>query len=87
MEGYLKKFVEQVKLFQRSVHPKRYFLIDFTTANVFIRKEPLRDKSIKLTQDKETKIIPFRSILDVYLPKGEIKPDVLPKKWKHPFYV
>ena len=81
MEGYLKKFVDKVKLFQRSVHPKRFFLIDFTSANLFIRKEPMRDKTIKIAQDKGTKTIPFSSVTDVYLPKGEIHASALPKKW------
>ena len=83
----MKKFVDKVKLFQRSVHPKRYFLIDFTSANLYIRKDPWKDKTIKIGQDAETKTIPFRSVTDVYLPKGEIHQTALPKKWKWPFYV
>ena len=63
MEGVLRKFVQKVKLFQRSVHPKRYFVIDFQTAVLTIKP----DKKSK-DEDKWKKIL-FRDILDCYLPK------------------
>lgn len=71
MEGHLKKFVEKVKIFQMSIYPKRYFIIDFTSANIFIK----HDKKVKskMTGDvrdmknPKLKIIPFRSIKDCYL--------------------
>ena len=39
MQGFLKKFVEKVKLFQMSLYPKRYFLIDFQLAIMYIMKK------------------------------------------------
>ena len=39
MEGFLRKFVEKVKFFQKSLHPKRYFMIDFTIASIIIAYE------------------------------------------------
>ena len=38
LEGYLKKQVEKMKIFNIGVFPKRYFLIDFTRARLTIYK-------------------------------------------------
>lgn len=39
MEGYLRKFVQEVRVFQKGVNPKRYFLIDYNTAKIKIFKK------------------------------------------------
>jgi len=39
MEGYLRKFVEKVKIFQTSIYPKRYFVVDFQNAIMHIKKD------------------------------------------------
>ena len=63
MEGTLRKFVEKVKFFQKSVHPKRYFMVDFQSAILTIK----HDKDSKDASD--IKKVLFRDILDCYLPK------------------
>ena len=87
MEGTLRKFVEQVKFFQMSVYPKRYFVIDFTLACVQIRDCKAKDKGHLMDLEKTQKVIPFRDVTDCYLPKGEIDKANLPKNWSFPFYV
>ena len=81
MHGYLKKFVEKVKLFQMSLYPKRYFVIDFQLAILQIQK----DKKVKFDDPNNKKVL-FRDILDCYLPKKDVSYD-LPGKWKHVFYL
>lgn len=39
MEGYMRKFVEKVKFFQTSLYPKRYFVVDFQGAVMYIKKD------------------------------------------------
>lgn len=80
MEGYMKKFVEKVKLFQKTVHPTRYFILDFQTAILTIKHDH------KSTDKSQMKKILFRDILDCYLPlaKPEHKP---PKGWEHCLYL
>lgn len=80
MEGYLRKFVQKIKFFQKTVHPKRYFTIDFQTAIMTIMK----DKENK--NPKENKKVLFRDILDCYLPKEDID-DQLPKGWEWSIYL
>jgi hypothetical protein len=80
MQGYLRKFVQKVKFFQKTVHPKRYWVIDFQTAIMTIQKEK-EDK-----HQSENKKILFRDILDCYLPKTDIE-DQLPKNWEHAIYL
>jgi hypothetical protein len=67
MEGSLKKFVESVKIFQSTVYPTRYFIMDFTQALVIIK----HNKEVKTKPNGEpkenknkdaVKIVPFRSI-------------------------
>ena len=36
MEGYLRKFVEKVKIFQKMLYPKRYFTMDFRLGTLTI---------------------------------------------------
>lgn len=79
MEGTLRKFVQQVKIFQRSLHPKRYFLVDFQAAMLLIMRE-------KGAGEKDTTSVFFRDIVDCYLPKKDMK-DELPKNWKQVFYL
>lgn len=81
MQGYLKKFVEKVKLFQMSLYPKRYFFIDFQLALMYIQKSSTQNQ-----KDKDVKKILFRDILDCYLPKRNVSLD-LPGDWKHVFYL
>lgn len=38
MEGYIRKFVQEIRMFQKEIYPKRYFIIDFNTAKVKIFK-------------------------------------------------
>jgi hypothetical protein len=64
MQGYLKKFVEHVKMFQLSVYPKRYFIIDFTLACILIRKEAFglllaqgRDRQEEFAQELAVSIL------------------------------
>ena len=87
MEGTLRKFVEEVKFFQMSVYPKRYFMIDFTLACVQIRYSKAKDKIHEAELEKIEKRIPFRDVTDCYLPRGEIDKANLPKNWAFPFYV
>ena len=68
MEGYLKKQVSEVKLFQTTLFPKRYFVIDYASATIFIKS------SKKLSDDPSDKCkhLPFRSILEVYMPSEAV---------------
>ena len=36
--------------------------------------------------NKDWKVIPFRDVTDVYLPKSDF-PDALPKGWNYPIYI
>jgi|APSaa5957512535_1039671.scaffolds.fasta_scaffold230981_1 hypothetical protein len=87
MEGNLKKFVEKVKVFQMSIYPMRYFLIDFTSANIYIK----HDKNVKIKnndpKNSKVKVIPFRSVKDCYLARSDVSNMSLPKGWQHAFYV
>lgn len=101
MEGMLRKNVEKVRLFQRDLYPKRYFIIDFTSANVYITHEQefgryynpkLKAYTIKPTQflkdeDPNKTVIPFRSILDAFLPPQPVSRKLLPADWQYPFTV
>ena len=91
MEGTLRKFVEEVKIFQRSVYPKRFFSIDFSIASIVVSKILFNDKCVMTNPnnvDKTSqKVIPFRDFQDCYLPKCDIKGSSLPKTWQWPFYV
>ena len=40
VEGYLRKSIDKVKIFQFEMHPKRYFIINFTDAVLYIYKNP-----------------------------------------------
>ena len=74
MEGTIYKFVEKVKLFQKNIHCKRYLIIDFSAACVYIKNDknvPLSEKVIKGMDNQlnsNLKIFPFRNILDCYVP-------------------
>lgn len=88
MQGILRKFVEKVKWFQRSVHPKRYFIIDFTIASIVISHgayKPLSTAEINLQE--ECTVMPFRDVLDCYLPRNLIDRASLPKNWQYPFFL
>jgi len=87
MEGTLKKYVEKVKLFQMTLYPKRYFIIDFTSANIYIKHDELTKINQKEQNAKRVKVIPFRSIQDSYMPGNEVPQSSLPKGWKFIFYV
>mmetsp|Transcript_31189 Transcript_31189/g.47756 ORF Transcript_31189/g.47756 Transcript_31189/m.47756 type:complete len:190 (-) Transcript_31189:2049-2618(-) len=80
MEGTLRKFVQEIKFFQRSIHPKRYFSIDFQQAVLMIMK------SHDETKEENIHYIMFRDICDCYLPKKDMKSN-LPKNWKEVFYL
>ena len=80
MEGWLRKFVEKVKFFQKSVHPKRYFVVDFQSAIMTIKHE--RDSK----DPSDIKRILFRDILDCYLPK-KLNNQAMPKGWEHGMYL
>lgn len=72
MEGLIRKNVSEVKFFQRNLFPKRYFVIDFTKANVYISHHenfnPRRDELLEIKGDPKITIIPFRSVKDCYKP-------------------
>lgn len=88
MEGLLRKTVSKVKLFQKNSFPKRYVIIDFTSANIFVKyeKESIADPTFVSTQ--ECKIIPFRSIKECSLPTDSSFPSKrLPKNWQMAFHV
>ena len=63
MEGHMRKFTEKVNFFNVTHFPKRYYVIDFEAAYVYIKTDP------KSTKDKDIKSIHFRDIQDVYLPE------------------
>ena len=98
MEGVLRKCVEDVKLFQTKQFPKRYFIIDFTSANIYITHERTFGKHYdretqkytvkptgELLSDPDIKVIPFRSVQDVYLPNVVTMKRNMPSNWYFPF--
>lgn len=74
-----------------SIYPMRYFLIDFTSANIYIK----HDKKVKIRAAGDTrdlknpklKVIPFRSVKDCYLARADVSNLSLPKGWQYAFYV
>jgi hypothetical protein len=80
MEGHLRKFVEKIKLFQTTIHPKRYFVIDFQGALLYIQKDKFEKKPENIKQ------VLFRDIIDCYLPKKDVKHS-MPKGWLHCLYL
>lgn len=88
MEGYLRKFVEKVKFFQMTLHPKRYFIIDFTIASIIICHEKPTKAQLKSPEEqKDWLIMPFRDITDCYPPQQVIDGKSLPNNWPFPFYL
>lgn len=88
MEGCLRKFVEKVKLFQKTMHPKRYFMIDFTIASIIICPDKPTKQQLKEPEaNKDWKILPFRDITDCYPPQQIIDGRSLPNNWPYPFYL
>ena len=90
MEGWLKKFVETIRLFQITIYPKRYFEIDFQTAEIYIKHDPSaihNPVGWQKEHKSNVKSIPFRSVLDCYTPGDELNKVSLPKKWTFPFYL
>ena len=57
-------------MFQLTIYPERYFVIDFTTANIFIKHNSnVSDKPPKDgSHNPKLIIIPFRSIKDCHMP-------------------
>ena len=55
MEGTLRKFVEEVKIFQRSVYPKRFFTIDFSIASIVVSKILYNDKCVMTNPENTDK--------------------------------
>ena len=41
----------------------------------------------QLQENDKVKIIPFRSVLDCYIPSASVKQASVPKNWPHIFYV
>lgn len=92
MEGWLKKFVEKIQLFQLTIYPKRYFEIDFQTAEIYIKHDPnaiLNPVGWQKESRTNTNVksIPFRSVVDCYKPGKEMEKVSLPKKWVYAFYL
>ena len=85
MEGNLRKFVQKVRFFQKSLYPKRYFVIDFTIAKMFIKKDRALEAGPNDTPTSDVKVLPFRSILDCSKPCVTSIPSDVPKKWRHLF--
>ena len=50
------------------MYPKRYFVIDYTSANVYIKHDKSIHINAKSLKANKIKIVPFRSILDCFLP-------------------
>jgi len=65
MKGLLRKFVDKVKIFQKTMYPKRFFIIDFRAAILYIKND---ENTVDTNKIKE---IPFCEILECYLPKHE----------------
>ena len=83
LQGYLKKRVSEVKLFQTKVFPTRYYIIDFATAQLL-----MMSKATDKEQDRV--IIPFRSIKESFLPLPEYEvkiKKICSKKYNFPFFV
>ena len=99
MEGSLCKLVEQKKLFQRTPFPKRYFVLDFAIARIFIynnRKEYYKDefqpdeeeKTENEKSDVDKKTMLFRDIIECYsLNDSIIGKNNYPKDMYYPFCV
>lgn len=85
MRGYLRKRVQQNKLFQRSKHPKRYFAINFQlgTINVYHTEENYKKK------DPDSIEILFRDVqrLLTFGKAAEQQYEVASKNFRSPFIV
>ena len=55
----IRKKVKSIKLFQRSLFPKRFFIIDFSAAEIMIKKTKEEKNQKYIIQ------IPFRNILSL----------------------
>ena len=86
MEGILRKTVNKVSILQRNMFPKRYFIVDFTQAVIYITHHQVFGSKIKyssgkvvkkdykymLETDKKKIVIPFRSVIGCYKPGSEL---------------
>lgn len=64
-------------------HVKRYYIVDFSSATMFIKEEYTQKK-------EEAKKIAFREILEVIEPSGEFEIKAIknaPKNHPYPFYL
>jgi len=70
------------------MHPKRYFMIDFTIASIIICPDKPTKQQLKEPEaNKDWKILPFRDITDCYPPQQIIDGRSLPNNWPYPFYL
>lgn len=82
--GYLKKRVSEVKLFQTKVFPTRFYIVDFSNAQMIIQNRA-DDK-----KEEEKLIIPFRNIKESFLPLPEYEKKIkkiCSKKYNYPFFI
>ena len=54
MEGYIKKTTEQTKIFSMADHHRRFMLISYNDATVYLKHSK--------DEKKESKLLPFRNI-------------------------
>lgn len=84
MQGYLKKRVQKLKFWQKGEYNKRFFILDFTIANIQI-------KTTKEETNKENiKKVPFRNIISCYLPNAKSEErirQVCSKTYRFPFFL
>jgi len=81
MSGELKKKVQELKFWQKKIYPKRYFVIDFSTAVICIRHAKDDTKFVS---------VPFREVLDVYIPPPQKESKIkfeCSKNFNFPFYL
>lgn len=85
MRGYLRKRVAECKIFQRSKHPKRFFVVDFRTGTISVYHTEDEYKQSNLNR----KDILFRDIkqLTLFSKEAEKKYEVASKNYRFPFIV
>ena len=84
MQGYLKKRVKELKLFQTKIFPTRYYVLNFADAIMIISEKKGH------IDDSNSKVIPFRNILETFLPMEEYEKkakEVCSRKFNFPFFV
>lgn len=84
LEGYLKKRVNELKLFQTKIFPTRYYILNFADAVMIIQEKKGQ------ADPKKCKYIPFRGITECFLPTEDYEKKtkaICSKKYNFPFFV